>query len=993
MFARSIELLIAVSALLYMDHVSGQCISTPYVSWHSCGVPHYANPQSCDRADVFFHIYRETNCVSSNPVVTLDFTAPIATSGDAYGYVEGDSTSISGDVSDDQLSITFDMGEAGLDPFYVLTETQDHYYWYFWVILDNCDTAYTWSDNFVQLSYVDDEQNIIDLTGFEDPNIDETDTGTCCEYGSRATPSPVAPTPVTDATPAPTPAPTMRGAYCHGDPHCQTFDGLYYDCHGDGDFVLLESADTGAVVHARFEPLISPDASFTTGVAATEDGSSVIEVTVSDGERTILIDGEAYAYNEGDDLPATMTGVALTVTDQNVDMLFPSGLQVNARRWFTDPNYIGGVYVFAPLDMATVGVLGTNNGNRADDWTDSTGETIDAALPSVAEGYNYCTSNWEVEESLLTTPSRLRSRRLQTSDYVAPVIPDVIPTDVEELCGDNTECIFDAIVVGLDVGAATLEAGQEFETEVQAAGGDVCEENTFSSNGLSPCTDCPEGETSGRGAVVCEGTVPVEWRTQPPTPSPTVIEEPPTPNPTPSPVEWRTQPPTPSPTVVEEPPTPNPTPSPVEWRTQPPTPSPTPGPSTTTGFTPVSLGCYEDDREDRILDDLALSDGSMTTEVTKSFWQTCRSVIGFCRDGETQRHACGDFVVITDRVYRCSCGTVTGYINRYHSSNGDVFQVLATGQPTQKTSALSSWKSLMHAPTCDVEGRPRWGFHFVGTLSLIMCYHHDVLCELTCLGSTYFATQYGRECWCGSAGVDYALHGESTDCTYACAGDAVQTCGGFDAANVYRYTDESTPNPTPSPAATGPLALGCYVDDREDRIMDDLALSDYSMTTEMCEQTCLGSTYFATQYGRECWCGSASVDYALHGESTDCTYACAGDDDQTCGGFDAANVYRYYTDESTPTSSFIGCYQDESDARIMELALTDSSSMTKEICEAECTGNTYFGMQYGKECFCGGSSTDLLEHGESSACNYECSGDSDQACGGFYAMSVYSYHS
>lgn len=112
----------------------------------------------------------------------------------------------------------------------------------------------------------------------------------------------------------------------------------------------------------------APDASFTTGVAATEDGSSVIEVTVSDGERTIVIDGESYAY-EGGDFPETMTGVTLTVTDQNVDMLFPSGLQVNARRWFTDPNYIGGVYVYAPLDMSTVGVLGTNNGNRADDWT------------------------------------------------------------------------------------------------------------------------------------------------------------------------------------------------------------------------------------------------------------------------------------------------------------------------------------------------------------------------------------------------------------------------------------------------------------------------------------------------------------------------------------------------------------------------------------------------------------------------------------------------
>lgn len=45
------------------------------------------------------------------------------------------------------------------------------------------------------------------------------------------------------------------------------------------------------------------------------------------------------------------------------------------------------------------------------------------------------------------------------------------PPGSEQLCGDNTECIFDAIFVGLDVGAATLEAGDDFEAEVQALGG------------------------------------------------------------------------------------------------------------------------------------------------------------------------------------------------------------------------------------------------------------------------------------------------------------------------------------------------------------------------------------------------------------------------------------------------------------------------------------------------------------------------------------------
>ena len=163
-------------------------------------------------------------------------------------------------------------------------------------------------------------------------------------------------------------APPPTGAYCQGDPHCRTFDGLPYDCHGNGDFVLLDSAETGgALVHARFEPepLISDEVSFTTGIAAKEGASPVIEVTVADGQRTILIDGVPY---DGTGSP-TVTGVDVDITDQDVRMVFPSGLKVDVLRWYTSPDYIGGVYVYAPVDMATVGVLGTNNGNRADDWT------------------------------------------------------------------------------------------------------------------------------------------------------------------------------------------------------------------------------------------------------------------------------------------------------------------------------------------------------------------------------------------------------------------------------------------------------------------------------------------------------------------------------------------------------------------------------------------------------------------------------------------------
>lgn len=53
----------------------------------------------------------------------------------------------------------------------------------------------------------------------------------------------------------------------------------------------------------------------------------------------------------------------------------------------------------------------------------------------------------------------------------SPVVWFVPPSGSEQLCGENTECIFDSIVVGLDEGAATLAAIQEFEAEVEAVGG------------------------------------------------------------------------------------------------------------------------------------------------------------------------------------------------------------------------------------------------------------------------------------------------------------------------------------------------------------------------------------------------------------------------------------------------------------------------------------------------------------------------------------------
>lgn len=123
-------------------------------------------------------------CVASNPVVKVDFAGPITLEGSVYGeIVSGDYGWVSGDVSDDLASITFDTSVSGLDSHYYEAGIS-----YFRFVVDNCDTAFTWSDNFFELSYVDDEQNTIDLYGVENPDdIFGPDNGACGEHGSRMT--------------------------------------------------------------------------------------------------------------------------------------------------------------------------------------------------------------------------------------------------------------------------------------------------------------------------------------------------------------------------------------------------------------------------------------------------------------------------------------------------------------------------------------------------------------------------------------------------------------------------------------------------------------------------------------------------------------------------------------------------------------------------------------------------------------------------------------
>ncbi|XP_033112682.1 WSC domain-containing protein ARB_07867-like [Anneissia japonica] len=98
--------------------------------------------------------------------------------------------------------------------------------------------------------------------------------------------------------------------------------------------------------------------------------------------------------------------------------------------------------------------------------------------------------------------------------------------------------------------------------------------------------------------------------------------------------------------------------------------------------------------------------------------------------------------------------------------------------------------------------------------------------------------------------------------------------------------------------------------------------------------------------------------------------------------------------DTTPTpfkpKVYKGCFQDKPE-RAMPSDYTESGSMTIDQCITHChgRGHMYAGLQYGKECFCGGNTYSKYGRVPDTNCNVKCAGNSQEICGGTWKISVY----
>ena len=201
------------------------------------------------------------------------------------------------------------------------------------------------------------------------------------------------------------------------------------------------------------------------------------------------------------------------------------------------------------------------------------------------------------------------------------------------------------------------------------------------------------------------------------------------------------------------------------------------------------------------------------------------------------------------------------------------------------------------------------------------------------------------------------------------------------------------PVETPMPTTLAPVDplgyLGCFVDSEGDRTLTGKFVKGVQvLTTEYCADFCSGYDYFGTEYGQECFCGLETDTFNV--TSTACTKTCKGDDDQICGGNNAISIYEGTGEFPPVPEGYLGCYKDMQDDRIFGGEVTDFD-LTLEKCEEHCDGNMFYGVQYGRECWCGPVGANYAKHGNSTACIKPCMGNGAQTCGGGNAMDVYEY--
>ena len=247
----------------------------------------------------------------------------------------------------------------------------------------------------------------------------------------------------------------------------RTFDGLKYDCHGEGEFILAKSNYTAREVQIRYDHMsVNRALSVGKSVAMRDEGDTpVVQISIASlqsslgydmgdndgcGKVQLFVDGmqRNLADGSGQD-----DKVIITHKDTDIWVKYvESEMLVKVRYHRCRLN----VCVHLPDTDHTVGVLGTASNSTGDDWTTPDGTAIEvpeSLLDRLQKpAYDFCTQNYcnrDESKSLFVYPEAgFDFGYFQKCDLpFGNTIENYIFEDVEQwvidVCQGDLQCVMD----------------------------------------------------------------------------------------------------------------------------------------------------------------------------------------------------------------------------------------------------------------------------------------------------------------------------------------------------------------------------------------------------------------------------------------------------------------------------------------------------------------------------------------------------------------------
>ncbi|KAI0128623.1 WSC domain-containing protein [Xylariales sp. AK1849] len=218
------------------------------------------------------------------------------------------------------------------------------------------------------------------------------------------------------------------------------------------------------------------------------------------------------------------------------------------------------------------------------------------------------------------------------------------------------------------------------------------------------------------------------------------------------------------------------------------------------------------------------------------------------------------------------------------------------------------------------------------------------ICVAECKGNNfrYAGLAYYGSCYCGQT-VDKAMV-DNSECSFPCAGNSSETCGGDTGINVYQDTTFLPVNET---TVDDYVPLGCWTDESSSgrALFYQQNLGTDTMTTETCLQSCLAGAFpFAgTEYGQECYCGVVVGNATTQVDASECAMPCTANSSQTCGGPSRLTLYVAKDLESLQPCGYVPPVSSSTTLGISTTSpptSVSSSSSLSSISSSKCTEST-----------------------------------------------------